>query len=213
MAAFAAKIVSEGARPGIWFRPLLAAATRPDALRLARNRTYLDPSLPDVLAIVGQDTRRLSEWGYGLIKHDYSSFDILGRWGFSMGATLTDDGWRFADTSRTTAEIVLRFYQALRRRGGRRDPDRLQHVQPPLGGTVRDQPDRRRHERPLVGPHATDGRQHARLPRARITGPSTRPIPTSRRSPGSTRGRRAACGFACSARAACRRSCRRRLRR
>lgn len=118
MAAFAAKIVAEGARPGIWFRPLLAAAGRPDALRLARNRKYLDPSLPNVLAIVDQDTRRLREWGYGLIKHDYSTFDILGRWGVAMGSTLTDDGWRFADTSHTTAEIVLRFYETIRKAAG-----------------------------------------------------------------------------------------------
>jgi alpha-galactosidase len=35
-----------------------------------------------------------------------------------MGATLTDDGWRFADTSRTTAEIVLAMYRALRGAAG-----------------------------------------------------------------------------------------------
>jgi alpha-galactosidase len=118
MAAFAQKIADTGARPGIWFRPLLASANRPDSLRLGRNRRCLDPSLPDVLAIVERDTRRLREWGYGLIKHDYSSFDIMGRWGFSMGATLTDDGWRFADSSRTTAEIVTAFYQALHAAAG-----------------------------------------------------------------------------------------------
>jgi alpha-galactosidase len=118
MAAFAGKIAEAGARPGIWFRPLLAAAKRPDSLRLGRNRRCLDPSLPDVLAIVERDTRRLREWGYGLIKHDYSSFDILGRWGFSMGATLTDDGWRFADSSRTTAEIVTRLYETVRDAAG-----------------------------------------------------------------------------------------------
>jgi alpha-galactosidase len=118
MAAFAARIAETGARPGIWFRPLLAAAKRPDALRLGRRRTCLDPSLPDVLAIVEQDTRRLREWGYGLIKHDYSTYDIMGRWGFTMGSTLTDDGWRFADSSRTTAEIVTRLYRALRDSAG-----------------------------------------------------------------------------------------------
>jgi alpha-galactosidase len=162
MAAFSQKIADTGARPGIWFRPLLAAAKRPDSLRLGRNRRCLDPSLPDVLAIVDRDTRRLREWGYGLIKHDYSSFDILGRWGFSMGATLTDDSWRFADSSRTTAEIVTGLPGATRR-GGRRHRDRLQHVQPPVCRPVRDQPHRRRHQRPVVGPDAPDGREHARV--------------------------------------------------
>jgi alpha-galactosidase len=118
MAAFAARIVETGARPGIWFRPLLASASRPDALRLGRNRRCLDPSLPDVLAVVERDTRTLCAWGYGMIKHDYSSFDILGRWGYSMNSTITDDGWKFADTSRTTAEVVGRFYEAIRRAAG-----------------------------------------------------------------------------------------------
>jgi alpha-galactosidase len=118
MAAFAERIAATGARPGIWFRPLLAAATRPESLRLGRNRSCLDPSLPDVLAIVDRDTRRLREWGYGLLKHDYTSFDLLGRWGFAMGSTLTDDGWRFADTSRTTAEIILQLYRTLREAAG-----------------------------------------------------------------------------------------------
>jgi alpha-galactosidase len=118
MADFAGSLAAVGARPGIWFRPLLAAAGRSDSLRLARSRKYLDPSLPAVLEVVRQDTRRFREWGYDLIKHDYSTFDILGRWGFAMGPTLTDDGWAFADRSRTTAEIVLALYQALRDAAG-----------------------------------------------------------------------------------------------
>ena len=118
MAAFAAQISATGARPGIWFRPLLAAATRPASLRLGRNRTCLDPSLPEVLTIVERDTRLLRDWGYGLIKHDYTSFDLMGRWGFTMGSTVTDDGWRFADTSRTTAEIILKLYRTLRQAAG-----------------------------------------------------------------------------------------------
>jgi alpha-galactosidase len=118
MAAFAKKIASEGARPGIWFRPLLADSRRPDSLRLARDHSYLDPSLPEVLEIVMEDTKRLHGWGYGLIKHDYSTFDIFGRWGFAMGPTLTDDGWKFADSGRTTAEIVLDLYRAMRKAAG-----------------------------------------------------------------------------------------------
>ena len=77
-----------------------AAARRREPPRLAAPRTQPAVPRPEPsgrLAIVERDTRRLREWGYGLIKHDYTSFDLLGRWGFSMGATLTDDGWRFAD--------------------------------------------------------------------------------------------------------------------
>lgn len=118
METFARRLRDAGAQPGIWFRPLLAAASRPAALRLPRDARFLDPSLADVLGIVAEDTRRLRAWGYRLIKHDYSSFDITGRWGFDMGATLTRDDWHFADRTRTTAEIVLQFYRTLRDAAG-----------------------------------------------------------------------------------------------
>jgi alpha-galactosidase len=118
MARFAEKIRAAGANPGIWFRPLLADSRRPESLRLARARAYLDPSLPDTLAIVAEDTRRFRDWGYHLIKHDYTTFDVFGKWGFAMGATPADDGWRFADRTRTTAEIILGLYRALRDAAG-----------------------------------------------------------------------------------------------
>ncbi len=118
MSAFAARLRATGAQPGIWFRPLLAAASRPNSVRLSRDPSYLDPTIPDVLAIVADDTRRLRAWGYRLIKHDYSSYDLLGRWGFEMGPWLTNDRWQFADRSLTTAEVVLRFYRTLRDAAG-----------------------------------------------------------------------------------------------
>ena len=118
MQAFAHNLEEAGAQPGIWFRPLLAADSRPKTLRLSRDQAYFDPTLPEVQAIVAEDTRRLRAWGYRLIKHDYSSFDIFGRWGFEMGATLTNDGWHFADRTRTSAEIVLDFYRTLRKGAG-----------------------------------------------------------------------------------------------
>ena len=69
--------------------------------------------------IVARDTRRLREWGYGLIKHDYSTFDIFGRWGFQMGSALTRDGWSFAaGTSRTTAEVIDELYRTIRTAAG-----------------------------------------------------------------------------------------------
>ncbi len=38
---------------------------------------------------------------------------MYGRWGFQMGSELTDAGWRFWDTSRTTAEIIVAFYETV----------------------------------------------------------------------------------------------------
>ena len=118
MADFARRIEAAGAQPGIWFRPLLAAQSRPQSLRLKRDASYLDPTIPEALAIVAEDTRRLRAWGYRMLKHDFSSFDIMGRWGFDMGATLTNDKWHFADRSRTTAEIILEFYRTIRAAAG-----------------------------------------------------------------------------------------------
>jgi alpha-galactosidase len=60
----------------------------------------------------------MASWGFELIKHDYTSFDLLGRWGSSMGADLTEAGWHFADRSRTTAEIALALYRAIREAAG-----------------------------------------------------------------------------------------------
>ena len=57
-------------------------------------------------------------WGFELIKHDYTSFDLLGRWGSAMSADLTDGGWHFSDRSRTTAEIALALYRAIREAAG-----------------------------------------------------------------------------------------------
>ena len=122
MAELAAVMKRQGVRPGIWLRPLYTTAAVPAAARLrargsASNAT-LDPSLPDTLATVRADIGRMAAWGFELIKHDYTSYDLLGRWGFSMGAGLTEDGWHFADRSRTTAEIVLALYRSIRQAAG-----------------------------------------------------------------------------------------------
>jgi alpha-galactosidase len=122
MAGLAAAMKRQGVRPGIWLRPLYTTAEVPPTGRLrpragSRDAT-LDPSLPETLETVRQDIGRMASWGFELIKHDYTSFDLLGRWGFSMGADLTEAGWQFADRSRTTAEIALALYRAIREAAG-----------------------------------------------------------------------------------------------
>jgi alpha-galactosidase len=104
-----------GARPGIWMRPLLAPADAPETWRLAREHRALDPTVPEVREKVAADIGRIRRWGFDLIKHDYSTFDVLGRWGFAMGATLTTDGWTFAEgPTRTTAEVLGELYRTIR---------------------------------------------------------------------------------------------------
>ena len=115
MAALAADVRRIGARPGIWTRPLQARAEAPGAWRLSRDRTMLDPSVPEVLQKIAADIARLRQWGYELIKHDYSTYDIFGRWGSTMGSAMTRDGWAFAaGSSRTTAEVINELYRTLR---------------------------------------------------------------------------------------------------
>jgi alpha-galactosidase len=119
MPGLAAAIGRLGAQPGIWIRPLLAAADAPASQRLARDRTVLDPTTPEVRQKIAADIARLRGWGYRLIKHDYSTFDVFGRWGSTMGDTLTRDGWTFAGGSaHTTAEVIGDLYRTIRAAAG-----------------------------------------------------------------------------------------------
>jgi alpha-galactosidase len=126
MADMAAGVRKLGVRPGIWFRPLYTAAPVPESSRLrpgspagrGGRRVTLDPSIPEVVEAVRADVRRLTGWGYEMLKHDFTSYDILARWGPTMGGVLTDRGWHFSDRGRTTAEIVLALYRAIREAAG-----------------------------------------------------------------------------------------------
>ena len=121
MHGLAERMKAAGARPGIWMRPLLTVEKIPDGWRLAGSdrRTkpgfyIIDPSVPDALQHIRQSIGGIHEWGFELIKHDFSTYDMLGRWGFEMGVRLTRGNWQFADKSKTTAEIIHAFYTALR---------------------------------------------------------------------------------------------------
>lgn len=124
MPGLAARLKGMGVRPGIWMRPLWTedralenfALRRPDAG--GEREILLDPTIPEVREQIRADISRLTAWGYELIKHDFSTADLFGRWGFSMRASLTDDGWSFHDRTRTTAEIVLDLYRTIRQAAG-----------------------------------------------------------------------------------------------
>ena len=111
-----------GVRPGIWMRPTaLMTVDNPRRLRpgpCTAQEKPLDLTLPENLALIHDDVARVRSWGYDLIKHDFSTYDMFARWGFEMGAELTDAGWHFADQSLTNAEIILRLYRTLRAAAG-----------------------------------------------------------------------------------------------
>ncbi|MGO9228339.1 MAG: hypothetical protein ACLQKA_03875 [Bryobacteraceae bacterium] len=127
MSALAADMKKRGVRPGIWVRLLLTTEKLPESLRLKGKQAagglgapyfVLDPSVPDSLAYVEREIATLRGWGFDMVKHDFSTYDLLGRWGFEMSDDLSGSQCRFADRSRTTAEIVTAFYTAVRRAAG-----------------------------------------------------------------------------------------------
>ena len=116
MGALAADIRAQGARPGIWIRYLIDThhlVPLPKECRRGENETVFDPSHPAVLEYVRECNARIVGWGYELIKHDFSTYDVFGKWGFAAPAHLADDGWHFYDRSRTTAQILVDFYRTV----------------------------------------------------------------------------------------------------
>ena len=122
MKALADEMRALGARPGIWVRYLINGKDgserkfeAPEEWYLSRNDRTFDPSHPEVLEYVKETTTRLTgEWGYELIKHDFSTFDIFGAWGFEMNDKITHNGWSFYDKTKTSAEIVKNFYSVIK---------------------------------------------------------------------------------------------------
>ena len=122
MPALASAMKNMEVRPGIWIRPLLTHDA-PNTWKMPESHpiwkqeknVVLDPSVPEVLQLVRDDITRLREWGYSLIKHDFTTFDITGRWGFEMAdGTVSPGNWNFADPTRTTAEIIRDLYRTIR---------------------------------------------------------------------------------------------------
>lgn len=121
MSVIAEEIKSLGMRPGLWTRPLLAnAQDKPSMLIPIRSdqkdlkERYLDPTIPENLRRIGNMISLYENWGYHLVKHDYTSYDFFGRWGFEMNDAMTVPGWHFQDRSITNAEIILFLYRTIR---------------------------------------------------------------------------------------------------
>jgi len=129
MAALAQDIRHQGTRPGLWVRPLEPPRDAASSLLLPKERfgarsrrtglTY-DPTIPEALESVLGKVKEATAWGYELVKHDYTTFDLFGQWGFEMKAQPTSSEWNFHDRSRTNAEIVREFYANIRRAAGDR---------------------------------------------------------------------------------------------
>lgn len=119
MPELAREITAKGVRPGLWFRPLLekktADVTPEMILKKESDNLILDPSHPDVLKKISRDLQRFSGWGFELVKHDFSTYDIFGQWGFEMGDDYFLKATHFYDNKKTTAEIINQFYCEIRK--------------------------------------------------------------------------------------------------
>jgi alpha-galactosidase len=125
MHLMAGDIVNLGMRPGLWTRPLCAKYNdNPNLLapkikgRDDPKNPVLDPTIPENIERVKQNISIYKQWGFEMVKHDYTTYDITGRWGFQMNDSITQPVWSFNDKSKTTAEIINHLYNAIRESAG-----------------------------------------------------------------------------------------------
>lgn len=122
MKALAEDMKNTGVKPGIWIRPLhddIALAEHPEwGYKVGKNETvekFLDPTHPQVKEYLKDVLYRIKGWGYELLKHDFTTYDLFGNFGFSMTGTVTADlDWDFYDDTKTNAEIALDLYNLIR---------------------------------------------------------------------------------------------------
>jgi alpha-galactosidase len=125
MHQMAQDIVGLGMRPGLWTRPLCARYNDRQTLLAPKikgrddpKNPVLDPTIPENIERVKYNVSLYKQWGFDLVKHDFTTYDITGRWGFEMTGSITQPGWTFYDKSKTTAEIINHLYQSIREAAG-----------------------------------------------------------------------------------------------
>lgn len=120
MKKIAEDIEKAGAVPGIWFRPLWTVEKVPEECILKHDgiKYTFDPSSEIALKQVAEDVATIKSWGYKLIKHDFTSFDIFGQYGFEMKDDIYKGEIVFADKTKTTAEIIKNLYMTIREAAG-----------------------------------------------------------------------------------------------
>ena len=130
MGKLAGGIKQRTVRPGIWVRPLEAPSSTPSGLLLPNARFgdrkeraaefAYDPTIPEGREKIRAKFRQAADWGYEMVKHDFSTYDLLGQWGFEMGPQPTLPGWSLNDRGRTNAETIADLYALVREAVGDR---------------------------------------------------------------------------------------------
>ena len=111
MQATAEKIHALDCRAGIWMRPLLTMSHVPEEAvynsPYKPNGIVIDPTHEFSKQKIADDIKMISGWGYDMIKHDFSFFDLF-------GATLSNNmPPHFYDKTKTNAQIVKEFYELI----------------------------------------------------------------------------------------------------
>ena len=108
----ASMIREKGAIPGLWFRPLLAYGDLPSGIVSPYQNhpvgTMLDATHPDVLNKVFRDVKTMVDWGFGLIKHDFTTYDTIGLFG-----TLEDGNTHFYDNTITNCTMLKNLFKTI----------------------------------------------------------------------------------------------------
>ena len=118
MVTFAQRVKQLNAKPGLWYRPLYAWPEVPEAWRLKKARDFMDPTVPEVKRQIAEDMTRFRTWGFQMVKIDYLTYDMNNRWGYNLGDRVVHDDREWADSSRTTAEVMLDLYRTMRQSAG-----------------------------------------------------------------------------------------------
>lgn len=121
MIKLAEDIKKLGMRPGLWTRPLCAAHDDEKNVLLPAIPGRDNPKNPVLDPTIGENMERIlynissyDAWGYEMVKHDFTTYDLFGKWGFQMDDEYTTKGWHFNDRSKTNAEIILNLYRSIR---------------------------------------------------------------------------------------------------
>jgi alpha-galactosidase len=125
MKKLADEIKKSGMRPGLWTRPLSAKHNDKKSLLMSSIPSRDDPKTPLLDPTISENIERIKnlwntyhQWGFEMVKHDYTTYDIFGKWGFQMTDGLTTPGWQFNDNTKTNAEIILNLYNNIREAAG-----------------------------------------------------------------------------------------------
>ena len=107
-------------KPGIWFRPIRTHEKfLPQELISDRDKECFDLTNPDALELIAEDTRRLVDWGYELIKYDFVTYDVYGTFGsHDINFLQTKSGWHWHDRSVTNAVAIKNLYDVIHENAG-----------------------------------------------------------------------------------------------